>query len=184
MITKKQISDTPENEDDSIVVVVVVNNDYGHWSLGDGINSLSPEDWFGFIYLIRHRLSGKGYIGRKQFSSKKRVVKNKKSKSCQVESDWKTYCSSSETIKEDVKSLGKDQFDFIILQLCSGKCELTYNEERLQYVHNVLLTKLADGSKAYYNKTIGFRHYAGIEKQSETSKRKLVPQHSTELLLS
>lgn len=145
--------------------------EYGHWNY-DLVGLFDPTDWFGFIYLIENATTGQKYIGKKQFLFKKaRQIKGRK-KAFFVESDWKTYGSSSEPLLADIELFGKDNFRFTILELCSGKAELSFLEEQYQYGCGVLFEQLEDGSRAYYNKTIAHRHFAGVESQSIKSREK------------
>ena len=146
-------------------------SDFGHWQI-DLVGEFDPADWVGFIYRIAHKGTGRAYIGKKSFSFKKTRQKNKKKRSIRVESDWKDYCSSCDPLKTDIETLGKDAFEFQILVLCSGKSELTYLEEAIQYGCDILHATLPDGTKAYYNRTIGYKHFAGVEKQSLQSRQK------------
>ena len=63
------------------------------------------NDYFGFVYRITNKQSGKKYIGRKYFWSfrtppgKKRKVKQ--------DSDWQRYYGSCPELKEDIKKYGK-----------------------------------------------------------------------------
>ena len=61
-----------------------------------------------------------------------------KKKRFKVESDWKTYWSSSDELKQDVKNLGEENFKREIVHLCFGKGELSYLELREQIDRRVL----------------------------------------------
>lgn len=124
--------------------------DLGHWVTRIPI----IEDAYGFIYLITNTTTGKMYIGKKQMKTikKRPPLKGKKNKRCEVvETDWKTYTSSSNEVNADIKQHGKDKFIFEILQFCNSKWELAYNEAKLQFDRNVLL------SENYYNGIINLR---------------------------
>ena len=138
--------------------------DYGHWDI-QAVGEFEPSDWFGFIYRIQHTGTGRAYIGKKIFTKKVWRQVNKKKKSHRAESDWRLYHSSSEELKTEIAQSESGQYCFVILRLCSGKAEWSYLEEQYQYTLNVLFARLPDGTKAYYNKTIGHRHFAGVEKQ-------------------
>lgn len=147
-------------------------NNYGHWNI-ELVGFFNPEDFFGFIYLIKNEITGRSYLGKKNFTFKKVRQKNCKKYSIRIESDWKEYLSSSELLKFDIQKYGKENFSFTILRLSSGKSELSFLEEQYQYMADVLCAKLETGEKAFYNKTIGHRHFAGVEKQSNQSKLKV-----------
>lgn len=106
---------------------------------------------FGFIYKITNLETNKFYIGKKVFIHNKKKKLTKKelaeqsgpgrkptSKVVQVESDWRTYWGSSKELLADVKSLGEDKFEKLILTICSNKKSLTYYELFYQVHYNVL----------------------------------------------
>lgn len=82
-------------------------SDTGHWSRS--VRDLDPENAAGFVYMIIEKSTGKKYIGKKNFRG--RGAKNKG-----VESNWKSYSSSSKYLNELIKTHGKDAFEFIILE--------------------------------------------------------------------
>lgn len=110
------------------------------------VNEL-PEDITGFVYKITCIPTGKAYIGKKlsHFSKTsvrtitlKSGLKKKKKVKTKIESDWKTYWSSSEILKKDVAELGEDNFTREILLYCHSKGSLSYREAELQFYHKVL----------------------------------------------
>ena len=126
---------------------------YGHWH-----TELILEDDsnvpFGFIYEITNLTNNKKYIGKKQCQSVKKRAPLKgrtKKRHFVVETDWKTYTSSSNELNEDIIRLGKESFSFKIIMWCGSKWELSYNEAKLQFEREVLL------SDAYYNGIINLR---------------------------
>lgn len=95
--------------------------------------------YIGYVYLITNKTNGRKYIGKKLFwFSKTRVVKGKKKKEKAL-SDWQKYWSSSEELKNDVKSLGEENFTREILYLCNAKGEMSYLELKEQIINEVLL---------------------------------------------
>ncbi len=108
-----------------------------------------PEGAFGFVYLIVDTITGKVYIGRKNFYStqtKKLSVKElnaltdkraSKKKTVVKESDWRKYNSSNSELKNEIKSRPND-FKKEILKICYHKKELTYYELHYQVLMNVL----------------------------------------------
>ena len=126
--------------------------DLGHWktNLAVDINHLP----YGFIYIITNTVIGKRYIGKKQMKSVKKLkpLKGRKNKRhFDIETDWKTYTSSSNELNADIQSFGKDKFTFEIVKLCESKFELAYFEAKLQFEHDVLLRE------GYYNGIINCR---------------------------
>lgn len=147
---------------------------YGHWNI-DIVGEFDPEEWFGFIYLITNKSSGKMYIGKKNFKLKKtrKPLKGMKRKRIEyVDSGWKNYISSSKYLIEDIESIGHGMFEFHIIRLCTGKCELSYLEEKYQFESNVLQAKNSNGERLFYNQTIAHKNFAGIEKQTNESREK------------
>lgn len=108
------------------------------WTLGGTpFTSDMIEKNYAFVYLIKDTKTGKGYIGKKLFWSKKQKVIKGKKKSIKVESDWKTYWSSSEEIQRLVSERRGD-FTREILHLCINKGSANYLEAREQMDHRVL----------------------------------------------
>ena len=92
-------------------------------------NNVPIEDidikYVGFVYLITNLVTGKRYIGKKlsKFSktSTKTIklkdgTKKKKKIRSKVDSDWKTYWSSSKDVQADVKTLGEDKKFTVIIK--------------------------------------------------------------------
>jgi len=113
------------------------------WSYeGEEFTTDMIGDNIGFVYIVTDTVSGMKYIGKKGFFSKvtKPPLKGKKRKRRSIkESDWKTYCGSSETVKTLVEENGLDHFEREILYLCKSKGEMSYTEMREQIVRDVLL---------------------------------------------
>jgi len=109
-------------------------------------------EYFGFVYCISNKTTGRKYIGRKYFWSfrtppgKKRRVKQ--------ESDWKKYYGSCPELKEDIKKHGKEIFGREILSLHKAKGDCNYEETKQLFLNNVLSESLDDGTPAYYNSNI------------------------------
>ena len=125
--------------------------DLGHWLFE---SSIEQEGVYGFIYEITNTFSGKKYIGKKQMfrtimRSPLKGRKNRRKKL--VESDWRVYTGSCAELNEDIELLGKDRFEFRIVSLCGSKWELAYEEAKLQFDMEVLL------STKYYNGIINCR---------------------------
>jgi len=126
------------------------------WLYNDQPFEDAPDKIFGFVYLITNIQTQRKYIGKKQFwSNRSKKVPGKKNRKHTIkESDWKTYWSSSEDIKSEVKEFGEDKFKKEILELCITKGDLTYAEVSHQIKKDVLKSMLPDGSREYYNKNI------------------------------
>ncbi len=127
--------------------------DLGHWLLDEKLPQLT-ELPFGFVYIITNTISNRKYIGKKQcITTKKRPpLKGKKNKRHEkVETDWKSYTSSSNDVNKDIESIGKHNFTFKIVKYCNSKWELSYHEAKIQFEREVLLTN------EYYNGIINLR---------------------------
>jgi hypothetical protein len=105
------------------------------------------EKYTGFVYLITNCVTGKKYIGKKlaKFSKTnvrtiklKNGTKKKKKIRSKIESDWKTYWSSSKEVIDDVKALGEDKFKREILMFCLSKGTASYFEAKFQMQNEVL----------------------------------------------
>lgn len=101
----------------------------------------------GFVYKITNKISGRAYIGKKlshftktsiKTVTLKSGLKKKKKIKKQVESDWRTYWSSSVELQNDVKTHGEENFKREILLFEVSKGNLSYQEAKLQFFHEVL----------------------------------------------
>ena len=130
------------------------------WYYREHTNFFTEEDVgdnYGFVYCITNRATGKKYIGKKFFWSKRTLPplkgKTRKRKKI-VMSDWQDYYGSNEELKMLVEKNGKDVYHREILRLCKTKGECSYYEARLQFENDVLL------SDEYYNEFIGCKIHA------------------------
>lgn len=113
------------------------------WIYGNAEYELPPgadhKTIQGFVYLITNTNNGKKYVGKKFFwSSKQKQVKGKKKK-FKVESDWKTYCGSSETLRMAIKTDGIENFKREILHICLSKAECSFYESHEIFARGALL---------------------------------------------
>jgi hypothetical protein len=128
------------------------------------INSLEdmPQDTFGFVYIVTHKLSGISYIGKKSLfhNIKKKLTKKElaeqtgpgrksATKVIVKESDWKTYYGSAKPILELIKGGKQEEFTREILQLVPNKKLLTYYECKYLFEYNVL-----ENPEGYFNDNI------------------------------
>ena len=124
------------------------------WYYNNELFELTPEEYQGFVYQITELHTNKKYIGKKNFWKPKILPINKTRKRrvrTRVESDWKTYFSSSSQIQKLVEETGEEKFKREILKLCKTKGEMSYYEAKLQFENNVLFRD------DYYNEFIGCR---------------------------
>lgn len=110
-----------------------------------------PDKAIGFVYCITNIENNKKYIGKKLFHAIKTIQKDKKKKRTTVESNWKNYFGSNETLKNLVATLGIDNFHREILFICYSKSECSYLEAKEQFINDVLL------SENYYNDWISVK---------------------------
>lgn len=131
-----------------------------HW---DGMPD-NYHEYSGFIYLVINNITGKKYIGRKYFYKRvKRVM---------VESDWKTYLTSSVDVKADIKKYKKENFSFKVIALEYDRVILNFLEVKLQMDADVLYAKDTNGEPAYYNKNIMAKYFQPADFGTDDYKRK------------
>lgn len=131
------------------------------WKYWDTIN---PEDNLGFVYKITNLTNSKYYVGKKVFWNNKKHKLTKKQLAEQsgpgrrpshevirTESDWKTYWGSNKQLLIDVKELGEDSFECLILKVCKTKKQLTYWEMHFQCSLNCLISP----SSSYNDNILG-----------------------------
>jgi hypothetical protein len=120
------------------------------------VEDFNEPNLFGFIYRIDNLKTGQYYVGKKFIihNTKRKIGKKEKAliegkgrrpnfERVKKESDWKTYFSSSEIIKEDVKQNGTDHYKREIIQLAFSKKHLSYLEIKLQFQLDVLVDPLS-----------------------------------------
>lgn len=137
----------------------------GHWKNPARLK-LNPDEAFGFVYLIVNLLTGRRYIGKKQYH---RYSKGRR----RGTSDWKTYTSSSREVNGDIARLGKKNFHFEILAEFKTRGGLTYGETNLQHVADVLTLADADGNRIFYNAFIDKIRFIPTEFLPDTSRQRI-----------
>ena len=137
-----------------------MENDYGHWN--NLPTDFNPDDWFGFVYRITRKGTGRMYIGKKQIHSyrRKKVKGRKNRKRVVTEAKWREYTGSCDELNKEIGELGKEKFTFEVLKLCKTKGELTFSEVEYQIKNDVLTELLEDGRRAYYNSNIMSRWFS------------------------
>jgi hypothetical protein len=89
------------------------------------VTSDTLAGFYGFVYIIVDRETGKKYIGRKYIWSYRKEKGSSRRK--KKESDWQDYYSSN----EDLKQIGKENPGRLkreILHLCKSKGETNWKE--------------------------------------------------------
>ena len=111
--------------------------------------SFNIDEWYGFIYLIKDTISGKMYIGKKNFKTNRNIKLGKKEikalpvtrgrkvskKQVIAESDWKTYYGSADEIKNNPD---KSCYERYLLKLCKSSAALSYYEVKYLCIYEVL----------------------------------------------
>ena len=140
------------------------------WYADDGSIEVFPEEkaneYYGFVYIITNIKTKKFYIGKKAFihNKKKKLTKKEIAEHTgagrkpitrvdKVDSGWKNYYGSSKELLADVKLLGEDKFERVIIHFAKNKKQLTFLELQEQIIHNVLFT---DNS---YNDNIAGKYF-------------------------
>ncbi len=140
------------------------------WHLDDGSLKIFPEEHatehYGFVYIITNLETNKFYIGKKAFihNKKKKLTKKEIAEHTgagrkpttrvdKIDSGWKSYYGSSKELLADVKLLGEDKFQRVIIHFAKNKKQLTFLELQEQIIHNVLFT---DNS---YNDNIAGKYF-------------------------
>ena len=121
---------------------------------GTTFTSSDINDFFGFVYRITNLKSGKQYIGRKYFTSRRKPRSGKSKRRVTSESDWKRYYGSSSELKDDIKKFGCSTFKREIISLHKTLGQVNYEETKQLFLNNVLMEALDDGTPAYYNSNI------------------------------
>ena len=117
-----------------------------------------PKDAEGFIYMIKFA-DGSYYIGKKSFWSRrsKKVAGKLRRVKTVVESDWKTYKTSSKDVKA-LLSEGKMEYKAIILHVCTSKSCTMYMEVKEMVLRGVLCDPKS------HNKNILLKLFRCVEK--------------------
>ena len=136
----------------------------GHWISTQAV----PENVYGFVYCVTNLVCNRMYVGKKQMLTLKKrpPLKGKKRKRVEiVDTDWRTYTSSSVELNADIEKHGKHNFKFEILRYCDSKSALAYYEAKEQFDREVLFRE------EYYNGIINLRigKIKGITKISQKS---------------
>jgi hypothetical protein len=136
----------------------MLDEDYGHWKVPAGFN---PKDYYGFVYLIKNKVTGVCYIGRK-------FLRGQGKKNKGVESDWKRYKSSSKKLNETIATLGKDAFDFIILEGYKTRSGLSFAE-----IWSLCMVEAPAKNDQWLNRRIDKVSFKVYELITERHKRRL-----------
>lgn len=120
-----------------------------------------PDNMECMVYLITCKTDGTRYIGFKMLvSHRTRVVKGKKKRE-KIESDWRTYWSSSTNIASAVEFLGTGNFIREIICFCPQKGLGKYMELQEQIDRRVL----TENTHGYFNGIVNVRLGASVVKR-------------------
>ena len=113
------------------------------WKMNGERFDEAPKGYEGFVYLITNTETGKRYIGRKFFYSRRKPPKTKKNADTKrrrvtKESDWRDYWSSSKILQEEVTTNGQDKYTREILVLCKTQGDCNRMETKLLWMWDVL----------------------------------------------
>lgn len=110
----------------------------------------TPEEYYGFVYLIENTITNRKYIGKKWFWSTRRVKQKGKTRRKVVKStsDWLNYYGSNDELLADIKEHGSESVRRTILHLCKTKGDCSFYEAKEQFDRNVL------HDDSYYNNWI------------------------------
>jgi len=145
-----------------------------------------PEDiseYFGFVYIIVHKRTGKAYVGKKVFRFFTGPRGSFSSDDCRnkryvedwwKESDWKAYTGSSKDLNKEIREQGVHMFHFEILDVCYDGLELHLSEVAHQVERNVLWATDKDGDYTYYNRTIAGEAFRPIYSLRELEEAKRI----------
>lgn len=138
------------------------DQDISPWLFGgQPYDPSNAQNWSGFIYLLTHIPTGKMYVGKKSFWSKRKLTKTAKRRT-KIESDWQWYWSSSDLVKEMIKTGDKSEWRREILILCSLDRDVGYCEVREQWRRDVLESRAEDGTRLYLNDNIQGKFFPGL----------------------
>lgn len=106
------------------------------------------ENLYGFVYVIKDKVTGKIYVGKKAFTHnrKKKISQRMKKytgtrktyERTKVDSKWAEYYGSSKELLSDIQKYGKQRYERKIVELCCTKKYLSYCEVSWQMRLDVL----------------------------------------------
>jgi len=124
---------------------------------GHPFTSEKIGEYYGFVYLIESKVTGRKYIGRKYFWQKRKP--KGKSRRVTSESDWKKYYGSNDELKEEVKNHGPQNYNRKIISLHKTVGKTNFAETEALFKYKVLTEKMDNGEPLYYNNQILNRYF-------------------------
>jgi hypothetical protein len=132
--------------------------DQGHWSFCE---PLPYDTYSGFVYLIKNKITGMMYIGKKNFRGAGKLNKGQ-------QSNWRVYTGSSKQLNEDIKTLGKENFEFHVIEYYMNKGSVSYAEAWSQHYAEV-----PTNNDRFYNRFIDKISWKVSEPITARHKRRL-----------
>jgi hypothetical protein len=132
--------------------------DNGHWSFCEQIPFTTAS---GFVYLIRNKINCMMYIGKKNFRGAGKLNKGK-------QSNWRAYTGSSKQVNEDIEKLGKENFEFYILEWYINKGSVSYAEAWSQHY-----AEIPTNNDKFYNRFIDKVSWKVSEPITDRHKKRL-----------
>jgi hypothetical protein len=105
-----------------------------------------PDNYFGFVYIITNNITGRKYIGKKQYYHRVAKVKKGRKRYQNVDGGWQFYSGSSAELTRDIEKDGKENFTFRILSHHKWKSSLWYAE-----IKEIVLRDALPKREEYYN---------------------------------
>lgn len=109
----------------------------GKWDFPE---EMGGPNFIGFIYVLYDRVMHRAYLGKKSYYEKKAGKT--------VPSDWRTYSSSSDYVKEMLRGRPSDEFEWVAIEQYRTKGTLAWAETAS------LCYAQAPTTKWWYNKRI------------------------------
>ena len=175
------VEDDAQTREPTIEIVedYVYSDEESPWLFnGEPVKKI-PDGHESFVYLITNKVNGKRYVGFKKTVSVTTKQKNNRRYKVRVESDWRSYWSSSNELHAAVEYYGRGNFLREILAFTVAKGVGKYYEAEEQFARGVM----AENRDAYYNGIINLRlgqnavlRYNEIERCSFTLGDKLAKE--------
>jgi hypothetical protein len=146
----------------------------GHWRILPYMSDINPHDTYGFVYCIENTVTNKLYLGRKQTKHGGK----KSSKTYGKATNWAKYTGSSKDLNQDIEELGKDKFNFYILEYYYTRGGLNAAEPAFQHKCNALTELLPNGERKFYNGQIGAVRWITKESHSDETRARMVASHA------
>ena len=99
-----------------------------------------PENVIGFVYCITNLMTGRKYIGKKNFFKMKTRSIKKQAYRERVQSDFLEYYGSNDDLKHDVAVHGTANFHRNILLLCTSVSMMSYWETKYIFHYDCIIS--------------------------------------------